>query len=63
MLDWQLTPEGMKAKGRKTYHIITTRFGVYLRTEKGKGHYDGIGTFGGDNAVREAMKVANNWEK
>ena len=59
MLDWQLTPDGMRAKGRKTYHIITTRFGVYLRTDKGKGHYDSIGTFGGVDAVKQAMKAGD----
>ena len=63
MLDWQLTPDGMKAVGAKTYHIIKTSFGVYLRSEIGRGHYDSIVTFGGDDAVKNAIRVANNWEE
>ena len=62
MLNWELTKDGAIAKGKHTYHILMIREAIYLRSED-DGNFSDIGTFTGDNAFRDAMRVAEGWDK
>lgn len=61
-LDWQLKPNGLIAKGKRTYHIFNTPKGVCLQVED-NGVYETTGTFWGDDCLREARKVAEQLER
>ena len=61
MLDWQLTPGGLLAKGKHTYHIFKSPHGAVLQVQTGS-KFETTGTFAGEHAFREARELANRIE-
>jgi hypothetical protein len=62
-MEWQLSPDGLTAIGRKSlYHIVITETGVYLLDKVDSAASERIFTAEGDNRVKQCKEQADKWD-